>query len=251
MIARPMIHPLPPDQSYYRVTTIGRRWPDVLSGRGALYLSATGNRYNTVLQQAAYVCDDLMVAVTEFAYYAARDWQDRLGNHHVLPVAGPLRGDYVLWRFRLQRPTYVVDVEHAAGVPWLVPPYVLFNPRRHYAATQDLANHAIACPFPGHPNPQSGLRVPAVRSRQAAADPQVNYVLYRLPGSPLGRLEGRWRLRIEFLDLNGNPVGPGSPRIDWSRPRFQLLPSPGGGVAPPLPAGYVLATWYPAHVNPV
>ena len=44
-----MIYPLPPNQSYYRVTILGRRWRDVLSGRGALYLSATGNRYNTVL----------------------------------------------------------------------------------------------------------------------------------------------------------------------------------------------------------
>jgi hypothetical protein len=115
-----MIHPLPPDQLYYRVTTIGRRWPDVLSGRGALYLSATGNRYNTVLQQAAYVCDDLTA---------------------------------------------------------------------------------------------------------------------------------RWRLRIEFLDLNGNPVTPGSPRVDWSRPRFQLLASPGGGPPPAPPAPYALGNWYPAHVN--
>src|SRR4051812_23363468 len=108
-----MIHALTPNQRYYRVTTLGRRWRDVLSGRGALYLSATGNRYNAVLQQAAYVCDDLRVAVTEFAYYAARDWQDRLGNHHLLPVAGPLQSDHVLWLFRLQQPTHVVDVELA------------------------------------------------------------------------------------------------------------------------------------------
>ena len=50
-------------------------WRDVLSGRGGLYLSATGNRYNTVLQQAAAtVSDDLLAAVTEFAYYAALNW---------------------------------------------------------------------------------------------------------------------------------------------------------------------------------
>jgi hypothetical protein len=244
-----MIYPLPPDQSYYRVTTLGRRWRDVLSGRGALYLSATGNRYNTVLQQAAYVSDDPAVAVTEFTYHAARDWQDRLGNHHVRAVAGPLQSDYVLWRFRLDQPTYVIDVEHAAGVPWIVPPYVLFNPGRNYAATQHLANQAVAWPFPGHPNPHPGLRVPAVRSRHVPADTQVNYVLYRLsPAVPGGHPEGRWRLRVEFLDLNGNPVGAPSPRIDWSRPRFQLLPSPGGAPAA-LPPGYALATWSPVHVN--
>jgi hypothetical protein len=244
-----MIHPLPPGQSYYRVTTLGRRWRDVLSGRGALYLSATGNRYNAVLQQAAYVSDDLAVAVTEFAYYAARDWQDRLGNHHVVPVAGPLQSDYVLWRFRLQQPAYVIDVEHTVGVPWQVPSYVLLNPGRNYAATQHLANQAITWPFAGHPTPHPGLRVPAVRSRHAAADSHVNYVLYRLPGTPLGQQEGRWRLRVEFLDLNGNSVGPASARIDWSHPRFQLLASPGGGAVPGLPAGYTLGTWYPVHVN--
>lgn len=245
-----MIHLLPPDQSYYRVTTRGRKWRDVLSGRGALYLSATGNRYNTVLQEAAYVSDDLAVAVTEFAYYAARDWQNRLGNHHVLPFAGPLQSDYILWRFSLDQPTYVIDVEHAVGVPWAVPPYVLFNPRRNYAATQHLANQAVAWPFAGRPNPHPGLRVPAVRSRHGPTDTQTNYVLYRLsPAVPRGHLEGRWRLRIEFLDLNGSPVAAPSARIDWSRPQFQLLPSPGAGAQAVLQPGYALATWYPAHVN--
>jgi hypothetical protein len=243
-----MIHPLPPDQPYFRVTTIGRRWSDVLSGRGALYLSATGNRYNTVLQQAAYVCEDLLVAVTEFAYYAARHWQDRLGNHHLLPVNGPLQGDFVLWLFTLGQPVYVVDVENTAGLPWQLPLYALLNPGRNYATTQHLANQAVTWPFLGHPPPHPGLRVPAVRTRNAPADREVNYVLYRLPGSPSGQLQGRWRLRLEFLDLDGNPVAAASPRVDWSRPRFQLLPSPGS--APyALPAPYLLGNWYPTHVN--
>jgi len=144
----------------------------------------------------------------------------------------------------------VIDVEHAAGVPWTVPPYVLFNPGRNYAATQHLTNQAVAWAFPGRPSPHPGLRVPAVRSRHVPADTHVNYVLYRLsPAVPHGQLEGRWRLGIEFLDLNGNPVGAPSPRIDWSRPRFQLLSSPGGGAPAALPPGYALATWYPVHVN--
>jgi hypothetical protein len=211
-----MIHPLPPGQSWYRVTILGRRWRDVLSGRGALYLSATGNRYNTVLQQAAYVSDDPAVAVTEFAWYAARDWQDRLGNHHVLPVPGPLQSDYVLWKFRLDQPTYVIDVEHAAGVPWTVPPYVLFNPGRNHAATQHLANQAVAWPFPGHPNPHPGLRVPAVRSRHVPPDTHVNYVLYRFsPAVPRGHLEGRWRLSTG--PARGSSCSP--PRAGGHRPR--------------------------------
>lgn len=79
-----MTHPLPPNHIFYRVTTRGRRWRDVLSGGGSLYLPPGGNRYNVVLQRAAYVCDELSVTVTEFAYYAARNWQDRLGNHHIV-----------------------------------------------------------------------------------------------------------------------------------------------------------------------
>src|SRR5437899_4643120 len=88
-----MIHTFPPNTPFYRVTTVGRTWRDVLSGRGALYLSPAGNRYNVVLQQAAYVCDDLDVAVSEFAYYAARDWQDRLGVRVLCRtgLAGPPR----------------------------------------------------------------------------------------------------------------------------------------------------------------
>ena len=86
-----MIYALPPHQSYYRVTILGRRWRDVLSGRGALYLSATGNRYSTVLQQAAYVADDLVVTVTEFAYYAARVGRTVSGTTTSCPSQAPSR----------------------------------------------------------------------------------------------------------------------------------------------------------------
>jgi hypothetical protein len=246
-----MIHALPPDQHYYRVTTLGRRWRDVLSGKGSLYLSATGNRYNTVLQQAAYVCDDLRVAVTELAYYAARDWQDRLGNHHLLPVPGPLQGDFVLWRFTLQQPTYVVDVENAAGVPWQLPPSPCSiqggttRPRKRWRTTRLPGRSTDTLP------PHPGLRVPAVRSRNGPMAQEVNYVLYKIASSPRGHLVGRWRLRIEFLDLNGSSVGAGSPRIDWSRPRFQLLVSPGSAPTAPLPAPYVLGNWSLIQINPV
>jgi hypothetical protein len=242
-----MVHPLPQKQDYFRVTTLGRRWKDVLSGRGALYLPPTGNRYNVVLQRAAYVSDELNVAVTEFAYYVARDWQTRLGNHHLLPVPSPLRSNYVLWQFTLQQPRYVIDVE--AGPPLvLLPPFSLLNPCHHYAATQWLANHAIATPAPGHAPPHPGLKVPAVRSRHGTAAQQSNFVLYRQRNSPKGQLVARWRLQIEFLDTNGNPVAAGSRRVDWACPRFQLLANP-GATAPRPPAPQALNTWHPLAIN--
>ncbi len=243
-----MIHPLVPNTPFYRVTTVGRRWGDVLSGRGALYLPPAGNRYNVVLQQAAYVCDDLGVAVTEFAYYAARDWQDRIGNHHILPVPGPLRSDYILWQFTLQAPTYVIDVENAPGTAALLPPFALFNPARNYAATQNLANHAVTFPAPGHRPPHPGLKVPAVRSRLAIASAHANFVLNRLPNSPRGTLLTRWKLRIEFLDLQGDSVTAASPRVDWAEPRFMLLSYPRVAVVPP-PAPYAISAWRSFRIN--
>ena len=243
-----MIYALSPDQSYYRVTILGRRMARGPLRPRSLYLSATGNRYNTVLQQAAYVCDDPAVAVTEFAYYAARNWQNRLGNHHVLPVAGPLQSDYVLWRFRLDQPTYVINVE----------PSACLGPFHRICLSIQGETTRPRSIWPIRPRPGRSLAAPirtpdcAARgaSRHGPTDSQVSYVLYRLsPAVPRGQLEGRWRLRIEFLDLDSNPVGAPSPRIDWCRPRFQLLPSPGGGAPPALPPGYALATWYAVHVN--
>jgi RES domain len=243
-----MIQNLVPGTLFYRVTTPGRKWGDVLSGRGALYLPPAGNRYNVVLQQAAYVCDDLEVAVTEFGYYAARDWQDRLGNHHILPVPSPLRQDYILWQFTLQAPTYVVDVENAPGTAALLPPFALLNPSRNYAATQNLANHAVNFHAPGHPTPHPGLKVPAVRSRHLITAGQSNYVLYRLPNSPRGTLLTRWKLRFEFLDVSGNAVTSTSPRVNWAEPRFMLLALPRSvAVAPPAP--YALGTWHSFRIN--
>jgi hypothetical protein len=228
--------------------TRGYRWSDVLSGAGALYLSPSGNRYNVILQRAAYVCDELSVTVTEFAYYAARNWQDRLGNQHIVAVPSPMRADYNLWQFTLQQPTYVIDVETDLPAHLQLPPFALLNPGHNYAATHWVANNAIALPVVGRTGPHPGLKVPAVRSRHGAAPQESNFVLYRLANTPQGTLNGRWRVQIEFLDIAGNAVAAGSPRVDWSHPRFQLLPAPG---APPaaLPHPYALHTWYPLSIN--
>lgn len=243
-----MIHNLAPNTPFYRVTRHDRKWADVLSGRGALHLFPAGNRYNVVLQQAAYECDDQDVAVSEFAYYAANDWQERLGNHHVLPVPSPLRGNCILWQFLLQAPSYAINVENAPGAVALLPPFALFNPARNYAATQHLANHAVSFVSPGHPPPHPTLKVPAVRSRHAITDTQSNYVLYRLPHSPRGTLLTRWKLRIEFLDVQGNPVAAASPRVNWAEPRFMLLRYPRvAAVAPPVP--HALGSWRPCRIN--
>jgi hypothetical protein len=211
-------------------------------------LGSAGNRYNVVLQRAAYVCDQLIVAVTEFAYYAARNWQDRLGKHHIVAVPTPLQSTYVLWQFTLQQPTYVIDVEAGLPVPLQLPPFALLNPGHNYGATQWLANNAIALPVAGYPNPHPGLKAPAVRSRHAIGAQESNFVLFRFAHTPQGNLVGRWRLQIEFLDIAGNIVAAGSPRVDWAHPRFQLLPSPGAAPAA-LPPPYALHTWYPLTIN--
>ena len=107
----------------------------------------------------------------EELYHAARDGQDRLGNHHVLPVAGPLPNDYVLWRFRLDQPKYVIGVEHAAGVPWAAPPSVLYNPgeqpRGHAAPGQPGDRLAV----PGLP--QSAPRPARRRRAQPSCSPRT------------------------------------------------------------------------------
>jgi len=243
-----MVYPLPANQEYYRATTVGRKWRDVLSGKGSLFLSPAGNRYNVVVQRAAYISDSLEAAVTEWAYYSAKDWMKRLGNHHILPVPSPMQDTYVLWRFTLTQPTHVIDVEAGSPLPVQMPLFALQNPGNYYAMTQWVANNAIATPVAGHAAPQPGLKVPAVRSRQNAAAIDSNYVLYRFAGTPRGQQTGRWRLLIEFLDINGNAVTGGSPRVDWAHPRFQLIPSPGG--AGPVPrAAYALNTWYTLTIN--
>ena len=244
-----MIYSLPANQYFFRVTTAGRKWSHVLSGRGALYLTATGNRYNVILQQATYVAESLAVAVTEWAYYVARNWQDRIGNHHVLPVTGALVSEAVLWQFTIQAPNYVVDAEPlAASLPW--PAHVLLNPCGNYAATQRLANLALSRPFQGHQPPHPGLKVPAVRSRLQAAATESNFVFFRLGKSPSGQLIGKWKLQVEFLDLAGNQVTGATARVDWTRLRFRLLSPPGGLPAgQALPATYSLGQWYQLVIN--
>ena len=244
-----MIYPLPANQHFFRITITGRRWRDVLSGKGAFYLPVTGNRYNVILQQATYVSDSLAVAVTEWAYYVARDWQDRIGKHAAIPITGPLVSEAILWQFTIQTPNYVVDAESlAASLPW--PAHVLLNPSGNYAATQHLANLALSRSFPGHSPPHPGLKVPAVRSRLQTAATESNFVFFRMGKSPTGQMVGKWRLQIEFLDPAGNEVTAATVRVDWSQFRFRLLQPLGSFPASQVfPAGYSATSWYPLALN--
>ena len=214
-----------------------------------MYLPATGNRYNVILQQAAYVSDSLTVAVTEWAYYVARDLQDRIGKHAAIPIAGPLVSEASLWQFTIQTPNYVVDIEPlAASLPW--PAHVLFNPSGNYAATQHLTNLALSRAFPGHNPPHPGLKVPAVRSRVQATATESNVVFFRMGKLPSGQLLGKWRLQIEFLDLAGNEVSATTARVDWSQFRFRLLQPPGSvPIGQALPAGFSVSRWVPLALN--
>lgn len=243
-----MIDVLNPNQSFFRVTKVGFGWKDVLSGEGALFLDQEGNRYNVVLQRAVYVSADLKVAVTEFAYYSARDWHHRIGNHYLVPVPMPLHDDFLLWQFTLREPKYVIDIESAPTLSLHLPHFVLLNPGRNYMSTQQLAIRAVTQSLAGYSPPHPGLKVPAVRSRHGVGS-ESNYVFYRTNYNPRGRLVGRWKLRIEFLDIQGNPVQVGTHRIDWAHPRFQLLPLPRTRKITPPPTPYKLGTWYPVHIN--
>lgn len=131
-----MIHNLPPNKSYFRVTTRRRKWQDVLSGNGALFLSRFGNRYNQIAQLTSYVSDNLEVAVTEFAYYAAIKWHYRISKYYLAPVRMPLQEDYLLWQFTLRVPAYVMDIENSSALPLRLPLFVLLNPGRRYHSTQ-------------------------------------------------------------------------------------------------------------------
>ena len=98
------------------------------------------------------------------------------------------------------------------------------------------------------------------RSHKAAAEnypfctiePNLGVVTVPDPRlEPLGKIVKVSRFiptTIEFLDIAGNAVAAGSPRVDWARPRFQLLPAPAAPAAA-LPHPYALHNWYPLHIN--
>src|SRR4051812_18088695 len=104
-----MIYPLPANQHFFRVTSVGQTGKDVLAGAGAFYLADVATRYNVVLQQAAYASDSHTVAVTEAAFYASSDWQEQLARYHHPPLHGPLVSEALLWEFTVAAPAYVID----------------------------------------------------------------------------------------------------------------------------------------------
>jgi RES domain-containing protein len=72
-------HFLPEGTILYRVTRPDQKvWPaDVVSGQGAFFASG---RYNRPDQTTVYASAEPVVAVTEAAYYAARDRQGWIGT---------------------------------------------------------------------------------------------------------------------------------------------------------------------------
>jgi len=244
-----MIYHLSVNQYYFRITTLGRRWNDVLSGNGALYLTPLGNRYNVVLQRATYVAETPQIVLSEAAYYMALIWQERIGIHHLRPVTGPLVSDHLLWQFTLQSPEYVIDVERLIDT-LLWPPHTLVNPGRYYDSTQRAANVAVSLQLPGYSTPHPGIRVPAVRSRNSVSSAESNLVFFCLNRSPRGQLEGRWRIQIEFLALGGGQVTSATRRVDWARPRFRILaPVHGVPLGVATPGNLALSTWYSIDLN--
>ena len=71
-----LIHTIPEGTWLYRVTRREVLWREILLGHRAYYRN--GARYNSIHQPAVYTTPDPIVAITEQAYYSARDWQDKI-----------------------------------------------------------------------------------------------------------------------------------------------------------------------------
>jgi hypothetical protein len=248
------------------VTGRYERWRSLLRGYGAYYRH--GARYNRIRQPTVYTTADPLVAISEQAFYSARDWQDRIGlSAPAIGSAGgvayPLQSTQLFWVFSLDPGPTVVDLLDAtAPATFDFRPYLLHDPVREtdpranpaYSATRLVADRAR-----GHASVPEGIRAPSVRTPPVGSFQPVQYVLDPFPSSkglpsPLASratLHACLLLTLEFLDTTAPAaaVSATSARVDWSHPRFRLdlvafrgvaQPGPPGGTIPPQagrPAG--------------
>jgi hypothetical protein len=248
----------PPTTVFYRVVGPGRTWYDVLTGLGAFYGRAAGNRYSGHLQQAVYVSIEPLVALTEAAYYEGRRWQSTVGQTTLPAQPGlvpfrtqPGKGPR-LWSFTLHRPPLIVDVtDPGAFHTFAHSPFILFNPSNdHYLPTQELMARVHAHNPPVGGARFMGVQAPSVRAPRPAGGGQPMQQVFLL-GPRQARLQGAsvasWNLDIEFLDLETQgPVTAGTSVVDWGRPRVMLRPRGGAGSlpgSPCRPAGIAANVW--------
>jgi hypothetical protein len=247
---------LPPATIFYRVIGPGRRWHDVLAGKGSYFGSIHGGRYNRSRQRTVYAATDSLVAISEYAFYEAQRWQQLIGQTALagqgtlVPFSTRQGTRPRLWCFRLNPPPTVIDVSHAMALATFHhPPHVLQNPcYRHYTPTQDLMDAVFHSPATPLGQKAMGVQAPSVRTQSAGAQPvQQAFILAPnqrlIPGTPVDS----WDIDIEFLERGTNaPANANTAQVAWESPRFRLHPPRGGSGQPaPFPVGH----WQLAHIK--
>ncbi|MBI3469310.1 MAG: RES family NAD+ phosphorylase [Planctomycetes bacterium] len=215
---------IPAGTHLYRVTDIGRKWQDVVSGLGSYYTA--GGRYNRVQQRTVYAATDPLVSIAESAFHAAVDrWQPRIGRGFLPPQPAlaaptpPLISEHWLWDFTFDLGMQLVRVEsQAARVAFHHRPYELLNPSQAYRTTADLAD-AIRL----HPHPRvakamiDGILAPSVRAPSVGRYVPRQQVPFVPPNSRTiaATFVQRWRMALEFRDNSGQSVTGHTRVIAW------------------------------------
>ncbi len=245
---------------YYRVTGKNTGRSGVLSGMGSYY--TLGGRYHRPHQRTVYASDDVLVSITEMAYYQALEWQDRIGGGRAAtpiplpratPPTYPLISSHSLWAFTLNASPSVVDVDDPnAYITFQHAPIEILNTGQAYNATQALADRIRSFTHAHHPRAQ-GIKSPSVRTPASGGHQPSQYALFVMSGRMLsGQVAWKADLKLEFLDPAGNPVGRATREVAWTRPRFQLH-----GLTAPIPAfiprpgsqPYQSGRWYPVEIR--
>ena len=257
-----MFHSPAAGTRYYRVTRHGLRPSSVLSGMGSYY--TLGGRYHRPQQRVVYASDDVLVSVTEMAYYQALEWQERIGSGRAgtpmprprpAPPSYPLVSSHVLWCFTLSEPPVVIDVDDPGTYATFQHAAIeILNPGQAYETTQELADRIRAFTAPDHPRPQ-GIRAPSVRTPVSGGYQPSQYRAVRHEGAEAGRsdrLEGGPDPGVpRRVGERGGPVHPGGGLV------LPAVPAP--GLPAPIPAfarrpgsrPYHEGRWYPIEIGPI
>lgn len=230
-----MFHLLPAGTHLFRVTDMGRKWQDVVSGVGSYFTA--GGRYNRVQQRTVYAATNALVAIAENAAHIAMDrWQPRIGRGPLgvqppLPApVPPLVSEHWLWEFTVDTDMQLIRVERpVTRATFHHRLYELLNPSEAYRTTADLAD-AIRL----HPHPQvanafvDGILAPSVRTPRIRGRVPRQEVLFVPPNQLTipAILVQRWRMVLEFGDNAGQSVTGNTRVIDWARPWFHLSHNP-------------------------
>ena len=216
-----MLVPITSANQFFRVTDSTRLWADIISGNGAHGLQAQGNRYNVNAQKMVYASDTAEAALAEGGYYAALEWQKRIGNNFVVwpntPLPPVFSTAHKLWCFNLTAPATVIDVDDPnAQHAYQHHRLILRNPSRFYVSTQQLCTSVISAP-----GAADGLKSPPARCpAQFAGKNHSNFAFVIRAQSLAAHQIDVWDLTIEFHPRGGGLVLRTTERMDWENPTF-------------------------------